>query len=682
LDVSTGNKTGYRVVAARDGFVTQISVNPVGYGKMLTVRHADGFTTSYAHLQKFNTSIEARVQREQRKLESYPVEIDCTPNEFPVKAGDLIAFTGKTGEGPAHLHFEIRDADHKPVNPALFKQLEITDTIPPTIQEVAVIPLGERSLVDGSMEIAVYTPKPVSHNYWSIPGTIRVTGEIGFGIHVRDRANNSRYRRGVYKHQLFVDDSLLYTVQLDRLPDKNFHHVGLYYDRIRHTRGRKRFERMYVNSPNDLPFYEPKGDRSGIVASASFPQGTHTFKIVTDDQNNNRSIVAGRLLMNHPPRIKLDRTGKELSVHFADTSSIRRVYVYTKSLDDSKWTHTTTLSGFASRESFIRIDRLDKRSDIVKVIAENVWGTRSFPRFEFMRLPTNRGGPLLIEHTIEPEFVRVTLKTQGYFTGEPTLLVYEGASRRAIDLRAVDLDAYTGTFRPLESFQGVRRLFARGEVNGESLTAWEEFEIYPITRGGKGTLTLDGGNLKIMYDSLSVLKTVFLHVEKNDLEGEPVYSLLPERVVLDGGFRASVRVQKPLAKRALLYSTTGSRRIVAVAQGEDDSVLTGALTRALGELRTFVDTVPPYVAGFRIRGGSPHRPTISFHFDDDLSDIEYKEFKTYIDGDVVIPEVDGEHHVASYQVDHPLTRGSHRVTIRLKDRMGNSKTVHQDFHVR
>jgi hypothetical protein len=408
----------------------------------------------------------------------------------------------------------------------------------------------------------------------------------------------------------------------------------------------------------------------------------HTFKIVTADPNNNCSTVAGRLLMNHPPGIRLDRTGKDLSVHLVDGSSLKRIYVSTKSFDDSRWTHTMALSGFAYRDSSIRIDPLAERSDIVRVIAENSWGTRSRPHFEFMRSPTNGGGSLLIEHIIEPEFVRVTLKTHGYLTGDPTVVVYEGSSRRSIETYAADLDTYTGTFRPLESYQGIRRLFAQADVNGKPLTAREEFEIYPIVRGQKGNLNLDSGNLKIMYDSLSVLKTVFLHIEKYDHEGEPIYYLLPDRVVLDRGFRASVRVQLPRAKRALLYSTTGSRRIVAVAQSNGDSVLTGGITRALGELKTFVDTVSPSVTGLRIRGESSRRPTISFHFDDDLSDIEYKELKTYIDGEVVIPEVDGEHHVASCQADQPLTRGSHRVTIRLKDRMGNSKKVDQEFQVR
>jgi murein DD-endopeptidase MepM/ murein hydrolase activator NlpD len=43
IDISTNKKNGYRVFAVRDG-----------YGKMLYVKHKDGFFTIYAHLQTFN----------------------------------------------------------------------------------------------------------------------------------------------------------------------------------------------------------------------------------------------------------------------------------------------------------------------------------------------------------------------------------------------------------------------------------------------------------------------------------------------------------------------------------------------------------------------------------------------------------------------------------------------------
>src|SRR5512134_1440768 len=57
IDVSTNGRTGYKVFASRDGFVSRISVSPYGYGKLLHVRHPDGFTTVYAHLKGFSREI-------------------------------------------------------------------------------------------------------------------------------------------------------------------------------------------------------------------------------------------------------------------------------------------------------------------------------------------------------------------------------------------------------------------------------------------------------------------------------------------------------------------------------------------------------------------------------------------------------------------------------------------------
>ena len=44
IDISSGDVTGYRVVASRSGYVSRIRISPVGYGKMLYIRHPDGFS--------------------------------------------------------------------------------------------------------------------------------------------------------------------------------------------------------------------------------------------------------------------------------------------------------------------------------------------------------------------------------------------------------------------------------------------------------------------------------------------------------------------------------------------------------------------------------------------------------------------------------------------------------------
>lgn len=84
---------GTPVVAVADGIVESVGVRS-GYGNTITVRHADGRSTLYAHL-------DAMLVRPGRS----------------VAAGEVIAQLGNTGRstGP-HLHFEVHE-NGRPVDP-------------------------------------------------------------------------------------------------------------------------------------------------------------------------------------------------------------------------------------------------------------------------------------------------------------------------------------------------------------------------------------------------------------------------------------------------------------------------------------------------------------------------------------------------------------------------------------
>ena len=94
LDLSTGY--GARVDASMDGIVTYAGWMG-GYGKLVVIRHRNGYTTRYGHLSRILVTKNRRVRQGQR-----------------------IGYTGNTGRstGP-HLHFEVRQ-NGKPLNPRKF----------------------------------------------------------------------------------------------------------------------------------------------------------------------------------------------------------------------------------------------------------------------------------------------------------------------------------------------------------------------------------------------------------------------------------------------------------------------------------------------------------------------------------------------------------------------------------
>lgn len=108
--INIAARDGTSVRAAENGIVVYAGDSIPGFGRMLLVRHADGFTTAYAHNSSLDVGVGDKVSR-----------------------GQLIAEVGSTGDvAKPQLHFELR-LGAKPVDPS-------------------------RHLVDGDTEVASSNP--------------------------------------------------------------------------------------------------------------------------------------------------------------------------------------------------------------------------------------------------------------------------------------------------------------------------------------------------------------------------------------------------------------------------------------------------------------------------------------------------------------------------------------------
>ena len=64
VDIKTQQREGLNIYATATGYVARIKISPWGYGKALYIQHPNGYTTVYAHLQKFSPEIETYVKKE------------------------------------------------------------------------------------------------------------------------------------------------------------------------------------------------------------------------------------------------------------------------------------------------------------------------------------------------------------------------------------------------------------------------------------------------------------------------------------------------------------------------------------------------------------------------------------------------------------------------------------------
>jgi hypothetical protein len=119
-----------------------------------------------------------------------------------------------------------------------------------------------------------------------------------------------------------------------------------------------------------------------------------------------------------------------------------------------------------------------------------------------------------------------------------------------------------------------------------------------------------------------------------------------------------------------------------VGRPGEDGALHGKIHRELGEVTALDDDTPPSVSRLSVTTARRGVPVVAFRYSDDLSGVDYDELKLYLDGTAVIPEVDGEHRRVRYQADLALAYGTHLVSIRLKDRLGNLRTHDHRFVLR
>jgi len=187
IDIKSKDGTGGDdIIAAESGFISRIKIQSGGYGRALYMDHPNGYTTVYAHLDEFDSSVEAFVEDIQVSVEQFEVDIYLPPGKFTFNQGEKIGVLGNTGRSYApHLHFEIRETtSERPVMPALFN-IKVEDNIPPVIKEVYVYELDEYG--------NPLNKKKVSHsgekgNYKLRTDYVKVSSnKVGIGVNTYDR---------------------------------------------------------------------------------------------------------------------------------------------------------------------------------------------------------------------------------------------------------------------------------------------------------------------------------------------------------------------------------------------------------------------------------------------------------------------------------------------------------------
>jgi len=284
LDLRTFGKK-LPIYAIEDGYISRINISPWGYGRALYLKGKSGKTYVYGHTDRFIKKIEDVVLEKQYKKKRYRVNFYPKKSRLRVKQGQLIGYSGNTGIGPNHLHFEIRDINNAPINPELIGYT-INDTIKPVFKKVVFTPLTDSSTINGQLNIKSYNLSELKDD------TIKFNGKIGLSIVAYDKkSNNKRNKIAIYEYLLTSGNDTLffqqnrgfsYSDDKYAYKDRNYSYPKKYGVRAKN---------LFRTMSNNAKFYKwaKKGD--GILCSNKM-NGVKNLKIELFDVLGNSSGIS------------------------------------------------------------------------------------------------------------------------------------------------------------------------------------------------------------------------------------------------------------------------------------------------------------------------------------------------------------------------------------------------------
>ncbi len=685
IDISTNGTTGYNVYAVQQGYVSRVKITPNGYGKMLFIHHDDGYTSTYAHLKGFNEAITRLVREEQYKQGKYAVDISFSPDQLRVKQGDVVAYTGDTGFGPPHLHFELRDQDLNTVNPFLVARYPSDDNIPPVIRRVLITPLTYNSTIDNNINPKILSRFPRTRGGVKIPQNYIFHGKIGIGVEAIDRTQGTWSHSGIHSLEFYIDDSLAFSMALDHVPAEETKEIDLHYDFHMILSGWGKFQKLYIDTGNKLPLYHHQKEGTGIINTDLLSEGTHEYKIACADFSGNTTTLLGRFTVNHSPSIaSVQPKGNRLLVRGSEMDLIRTCEVGGKSFTSRAWNQFVFEgSKYLLNDSTLDIPFSADRYDVVKVVGRTRWDSRTPPLFTFRSKPPGPARPVSCKTDIMENFVRFTLTTSGIFTTPPLVTIREGTAQQQVQTVAADISKYTGSYIPSPDFAGSRGITIHAGVNGEPVETKDSFDLFAIPTRKGGEFRDAPIGVRVRYDSGAVFKPLYMQISAEPFGSSTVYILEPQDQLLDRGVRVSIPYpdQGSDTHRGLFFRANGGWVFQTDTPDSGGSTISTTLTRTLGELALMKDDQGPTIGRLRAsaRGGIVR---LSFRYRDNLSGVDTDEIKVYIDDRMVIPEIDGEHRLVTYTDEERLDHGKHRIRISMKDRMSNETVVSRGVTVR
>jgi hypothetical protein len=707
IDIPTHGNTGYPVLACQSGYVYRVYASWKGYGKAMYLKLDNGEFAVYGHLSGFSEKIAELVAKKQLANQKYHLDWFPQEDEFRVERGDVIGYSGDTGWGGPHLHFELRDSENHPLNP-LTSGLSVTDEIPPAMQYLVFRPLNSTSRVDGSAEPEIL---PLSYdrrsNLYRLDLPPTVEGEVGLEISVYDRMDDSGFKFSILGLDMYLDDDLLFSSRYDRISFETTHQVELDRDfELKRTQGKSPY-RLYVEPGNELPLYPVK--KGHLAARTPVPE-SHRVTISAFDASGNVSTAEFTLIFDRAPSIlscwTSTRAGQpEVNLVFEDPDdTVKQIILERRSLEATTWQEVKREApNVRQGEQVIGLEDSLSEPALLRVRLKDGFGAFSDSKYLLVNVDHVTGSiaPESLNWNPSYRFADNTfvfdIRFSQVLLHPPQLMLKSGGfDLEPMFLEQEEISEYRVTFPfYLEKTDEMTLLATAVALNGDTVELKEKFPVAIVTPSGAGKAVSPDGKARVEMEPNTVYDDI--NVSVGEITRRPVtsrksvggiYSFQPSTVPLNGWARVSIEYpsQGCDPSRLALYELTGKDSWGFVGKDLDVQRRTVAgKVRYLSTYALLEDTLAPTVERVSIRPGAKiknGKPKITALVKDDLSGTgEDDDMEIRIDGQWLISEYDVDHHILSASPFSALASGEHTLVLRARDRVGNEAEITRRFFV-
>ena len=394
IDVRTFGEIGSNLYAINSGYIYRIKISPNNYGKAVYLKLDDGNVVLYSHLNKFNKNIEILVKQLYQEYQSSFFDHTLDNNQLiKINKGEIIGYTGDTGSlsGP-HLHFEIRNKNNEPINPLDY--YSIKDSTPPLAESITIIPLNNKTWIDGIQDYRTFEVKKINSNKYVVQDTISVIGEFGIAVTTHDKINNMPFKYGIYSMELLIDNVLMYSMKFDNY---NFSEDHLIYTAIDYALLQKGIiaHRLFNQKNNELSFIKSINDGKIIIDNQH-----HNLIINISDANDNIIQIQGVLIGEtiNDAKITIDKTFENPIIEIDELGN-NKIFLDVVSKYNSIENSISTFKKLSDKS--FEINNYNKDLDIIEFYIKNRNGVKSKKSF----LSLNKQSPYDINGEIYIRYV-------------------------------------------------------------------------------------------------------------------------------------------------------------------------------------------------------------------------------------------------------------------------------------